>query len=91
MALCRFNVTLKRGFVNPAYYFGSIERFFINELWFNAMGKLACLAGIILDSRGGRGIRSLWKETPEMPVRSNSEGHGLALRNADSGPDDEFE
>src|SRR5258708_29717101 len=55
------------------------------------MRKLACPAGIILDSRGGGGIRSHWKESPEIPVRSNSEGHGPALRNADSRPDDEFE
>src|SRR5712664_3767046 len=37
--------------------------------------------GIILDSRGGRGIRSHWKESPEIPVRSKNEGDGHDLGN----------
>ncbi len=38
--------------------------------------------GIILDSRGGRGIRSHWKESPEIPVRSKNQGDGHDFRNA---------
>src|SRR4029077_1743631 len=44
--------------------------------------------GIILDSRGGRGIRSHWKESPEIPVRSQNQGDGHDLRNEARGPND---
>src|SRR5216684_1103065 len=32
------------------------------------------MIGMILESRGGRGIRSHWEESPKIPLRCNTEG-----------------
>jgi hypothetical protein len=45
-------------------------------------GETRVPTGIILDSRGGRGIRSYWEESPEIPIRSQNQGDGRDLRNA---------
>jgi len=81
---------VKRNILLVSYSFERIGKL-LEERELRLAALQAGCGVIIHDSRGGRGIRSHWKESPEIPVRSKNQGDGHDLRNAASGPNDGFE